>query len=233
MEHSLHPGQKGFVMKNVLLTILAGAAMFAVASPAAAQVTTTFVEGVGGIQAGETLFASFDGGLNGGVVCGGTGCVIQSANNSQGAPPAVGDQGDNYLAVLGGGTATFNFAGGLSRLGLDFGSADTYNLFTLALAGGGSLSFTGQQLIDIGIADGNQSSVNTNGRLTFTANPGVIINGLTISSSSNSAEVDNFGRIGAVPEPATWAMMLIGFGAIGGSMRRRRRGGTLAIAQIA
>lgn len=29
--------------------------------------------------------------------------------------------------------------------------------------------------------------------------------------------------IGAVPEPATWAMMLLGFGAIGGSIRMRRR----------
>ena len=28
---------------------------------------------------------------------------------------------------------------------------------------------------------------------------------------------------GAVPEPATWAMMLIGFGAIGASMRRRSK----------
>ena len=33
----------------------------------------------------------------------------------------------------------------------------------------------------------------------------------------------------AVPEPATWAMMLIGFGAIGVSLRRRRR----ATAQLA
>ena len=28
---------------------------------------------------------------------------------------------------------------------------------------------------------------------------------------------------GAVPEPGTWAMMLIGFGAVGFAMRRRRR----------
>jgi PEP-CTERM motif len=27
-----------------------------------------------------------------------------------------------------------------------------------------------------------------------------------------------------VPEPATWAMMLIGFGAVGYSMRRQRKG---------
>jgi PEP-CTERM motif len=31
------------------------------------------------------------------------------------------------------------------------------------------------------------------------------------------------GRVGAVPEPATWAMMIGGFGAIGGAMRYRRR----------
>ena len=28
----------------------------------------------------------------------------------------------------------------------------------------------------------------------------------------------------AVPEPATWALMLLGFGALGVSMRRRRQG---------
>lgn len=34
----------------------------------------------------------------------------------------------------------------------------------------------------------------------------------------------------AVPEPATWAMMLVGFGAIGVSMRRRRRSAALQVA---
>ena len=35
---------------------------------------------------------------------------------------------------------------------------------------------------------------------------------------------------GAVPEPATWAMMIGGFGAIGGTMRYRRRKTTVAFA---
>ena len=35
---------------------------------------------------------------------------------------------------------------------------------------------------------------------------------------------------GAVPEPATWAMMLMGFGAAGFAMRRRRRQGETALA---
>lgn len=52
-------------------------------------------------------------------------------------------------------------------------------------------------------------------------------------SSSNFSSLSNFDlnfrtftltdAIAAVPEPATWAMMLIGFGMIGFSMRRARR----------
>ena len=38
------------------------------------------------------------------------------------------------------------------------------------------------------------------------------------------------GRGGAVPEPATWAMMLVGFGAAGYSLRRRRRATALQAA---
>jgi hypothetical protein len=41
----------------------------------------------------------------------------------------------------------------------------------------------------------------------------------------------NASFVQAVPEPATWAMMLVGFGGIGVAMRRRRRG--IALAQIA
>ena len=37
----------------------------------------------------------------------------------------------------------------------------------------------------------------------------------------------SFGQTAAVPEPATWALMLMGFGAVGFSMRRRRAGSFL------
>ncbi|MEO7410853.1 MAG: PEPxxWA-CTERM sorting domain-containing protein [Sphingomicrobium sp.] len=37
------------------------------------------------------------------------------------------------------------------------------------------------------------------------------------------AQIGTGAAVAAVPEPATWAMMLIGFGAMGVSLRRRRR----------
>ncbi|MBC9031812.1 PEP-CTERM sorting domain-containing protein [Sphingomonas sp. JC676] len=34
---------------------------------------------------------------------------------------------------------------------------------------------------------------------------------------------------GAVPEPASWAMMMLGIGAVGGAMRRRRSAVTTTV----
>jgi hypothetical protein len=42
--------------------------------------------------------------------------------------------------------------------------------------------------------------------------------------------VDTATQVGAVPEPGTWAMMLMGFGATGFAMRRRKKVLTLASA---
>ena len=44
----------------------------------------------------------------------------------------------------------------------------------------------------------------------------------SLNGSSIYADNLTFGASQPVPEPATWAMMLVGFGAIGGAMRRRR-----------
>ena len=44
-----------------------------------------------------------------------------------------------------------------------------------------------------------------------------------VGTSRYGSQTTNFAAVAAVPEPGTWAMMLIGFGAMGVSMRRNRR----------
>jgi hypothetical protein len=56
----------------------------------------------------------------------------------------------------------------------------------------------------------------------------ITVNGVSRGNGSYGGQGTLVPR--AVPEPATWAMMLLGFGAIGFSMRRRRRP---VLAQIA
>lgn len=47
--------------------------------------------------------------------------------------------------------------------------------------------------------------------------------GKYVYTSARDTFTINIGAVGGVPEPATWAMMLLGFGAIGWTVRRKRR----------
>ncbi len=146
----------------------------------------------------------------------GTGFILQTGSNGQGAAPFLSGGADKgeYLSVLGGGSATIEFAAPKTEYNLYVGSLDNYN--TIAFIGGPT--YTGDALLAItgGTAiSGNQSSALTNGLFKFSFDTPV--SGIVLSSSTNSLEV------GAVPEPATWAVMLLGFGGIGASMRSARR----------
>ena len=94
--------------------------------------------------------------------------------------------------------------------------------------------------IEVGIAggdsggasfiDGKIASVNSYG-LSFGADYGDYKDGLQSSWGEFSGYVPTFihadfisgAMAAAVPEPATWALMILGFGAVGGAMRRRTR----------
>lgn len=120
--------------------------------------------------------------------------------------------------LVAGGFTTFQFANSQTAFGgvfdLSAGGAGTGILVSFL---GGSSQVVGQ--IDracVGCFFGF-SSTNPFTSVTFT-------NG-TQTGVAETFNLDNLqsAQVSAVPEPGTWAMMLIGFGAIGASMRRRRR----------
>jgi len=79
------------------------------------------------------------------------------------------------------------------------------------------------------------TGVTTAGGYTWTGhrenvNPGFNFPSPEVGLGNQSAALVNFS-VSAVPEPATWAMMLIGFGGVGMVIRRRRK--TLGLARLA
>jgi hypothetical protein len=138
-------------------------------------------------------------------------------SDGQGAFP-FGDTSVKYLSVLGG--ASVDIATGtLSRVGFYWGSIDTYN--TVEFYSGATLvgSLTGSDVAPL-IGDGGQLSFQSNRHVTISLLSGAF-DRVRLSSTSNSFEVDNISA--GVPEPGTWAMMVIGFAGLAFMSRRKRR----------
>lgn len=211
-------------MKKLMLSLMAAA----LATSGAHAAAVSFAGGSGAL-AGFTVINDFDS-LAGVTVNSGTAKLFSATNNVEGAIPAFGPAGGasgslSFLSVLGGGSASIGFAPA-KAVSFDLGSLDFYNGVVLHFTGGGTQAFTGGQIIGLaGIAvpnNGNRFSPTTNGRLTYTGLSGQRIDGITLTSNTNSFEIDRLAVL-AVPEPATWTMMILGFGAIGATLRRGRR----------
>ncbi len=105
------------------------------------------------------------------------------------------------------GTATYTAKGAITAFSFDWGTPDSYNTLTFRDAAGAAIaSYTG-------------SGAAFTGSYTFAA--GTNIRSVDFSSSSKAFEIDNVSVTAAVPEPATWGLMLVGFGLVGVTARRR------------
>ena len=120
----------------------------------------------------------------------------------------------NSLDNMAGGTQTltFNFVDAVSAFAFNFGASDV--VWTLT-------AFSGANALESTTINPTTSS-NTKSYFGLTGNN--ITSAKLTHSGGDYVFVDNltFAGAGAVPEPATWAMMIIGFGAVGASMRRRK-----------
>ena len=138
-------------------------------------------------------------------------------NDGQGALNPFSLPASQYLAILGGGSMEITFIKALRDFSFDWGSRDTYNTLKIYTTLGGAVPI----IVIPAPGDGNQGAAATNGRFTATADPTDSITRIVFESSQNSFEIDNISG-SAVPEPATWAMMIAGFGLAGTAIRRRR-----------
>lgn len=127
------------------------------------------------------------------------------------SPNAAGGFLGNYTYAT-----TFDLTGFDPLTAVLTGSAaadDSANIYLNGLRIGDITGFTSLQFFSVN--SGFVSGVNTLEFQVFNINgpTGIDVSSLRVTARSVSS---------AVPEPATWALMLFGFGAVGTSMRRKR-----------
>ena len=216
---------------NKLILGLVGASALALGSAANAAITIGSITPGTNPYSGPTPTYDFDTPAttpptSGGMVTTGTVGILQ-------AQP-YGSTG-NYSSVgpfnTSPGTIDLTSLADIVSLSFIWGSVDSYNSLDFLAADGTTVlaHFVGDDIFNP--ANGDRTDPNTNPVVTFnlTGTDASAFSYLRLSSSDNAFEIDDLA-VAAVPEPATWGMMLIGFAGIGMALRRRRRP---ALAQVA
>ncbi len=214
------------IRKVLYMTLASGLGLMAASAQAAIVVYSGYDEGAAApganTNAAESAFLAatgsldiidFESALPSGVTV--TGGTVRST--PPGAPQFWGSN------VTPGGSFYLDFRGDVT-FGFD-APIDSFGLVMGGLQGPNTISWVnslGSQQVSV-VNNGGGSGF---AFLGFT-DAGEMISSITVSSPGDFDGLDDvrFGRIGipAVPEPATWAMMLVGFGFIGGAMRARKR----------
>lgn len=215
-------------MKKVIYMATTALSLVAISAPANAA--TIFSQNFsGGLNANESLFGNFS--VNGGTV----GHSGSYGNNEYSYYQLALDLSNvtastlqlRFIANIENHFDRFNVlastAGFAPPAGLfaptnvgfytDEGDIHNSNLGQVAFADGNP--FDGTLSFDLGGFDGQTVNL----RFQFGSDASVTRSGI------NMDDVLVQGNLvaGAVPEPATWAFMIFGFGAIGGAMRRQRK----------
>lgn len=126
--------------------------------------------------------------------------------------------GGSKFIELYGGNLTSTFSNSIGAFGVYVGGVQLPSV-TLTFNNGQnqtiSLNGSGGRLNFVGFTDTSNS-----------------ITSVRLNATNDIITFDDmrFGSVAAVPEPATWAMMIAGFGLVGGAMRYRRRRGAVGFA---
>lgn len=199
------------------LTAVALAALsISLTSPAEAAYTINVTE------VGNDVVASGSGSFNTAAI------TVNPFGSSFGSPFINGNAG--ITIGVSGPVDRYNFAVGPAAFGSFLNSSASSS--TGATVG----RFSNILFVPLGYISGTELGVSTAtfGNATLASlglNPGSYTYNLQATVGGATVDTFTINIAASVPEPATWAMMLLGFGAIGFSMRGRRK--ELGIAQLA
>jgi hypothetical protein len=193
-----------------------------------------------GLGAGETLVAGFDGhDIISYDPAHSSGFGLYTGSYSGVAAAPAGDT-SQYMAIGTGGSVLFDLRslGRIHSASVYLGSIDTYNFIDVfGRDGAGNLDFSHSLLTISGSnmppSNGDWYDAQTNRRLTLNFDASDNVGALVFRSNGVAFEFDSLGvasgrdvpgdhSTAAVPEPASWAMMVGGFGLVGAGMRSRR-----------
>jgi hypothetical protein len=179
---------------------------------------------------------------------GGNSCIVTDTNvlldDAENAATVTGTTNQGTVTILftsmsdalldassGQASITGGIDGTLSQISFDLlnGAFFTTALFNLSPQSGNNLgeaTFATVTTENNGVVANQTFDLSGNGSnfVGIQAGAGERITGVNISTNGNfeSFRQLRLGGVSAVPEPTTWAMMLVGFGAVGYSMRRRK-----------
>ena len=160
-------------------------------------------------------------GLDGGAIATLSGGSVYTADQPFADVPGADIAGNAFLTagVVAGQPATLSFTNPASYVSFLWGSPDTYNLLSVTTNVGTYVFDT--EILRFPVRDGNQAFSQY---VQFAASSGETIRSMSFNNTiaRDAFEVANF-TVTAVPEPATWGMMLVGFGMVAGTARYRRR----------
>lgn len=197
-------------MKLWLKTIVAALALWG--GPAAAQVLTEYRAGASQASAGTYYLGQSFTIPTAGSFNGFTFNFYSNANNTAVAPGTLFLYNAAYT-----GTPTQLGTPSASLLGSATGANNVYTFNGVTLSGN-------TQYFAYSNAASPQVRFGSGG---YAGGMGYQANGAGSAFASIGTNDINF-TVGAVPEPAAWGLMIVGFGAVGGTLRRRRR--TIALA---
>lgn len=213
------------------IRFLGALAALAIAMPANAVIVTTAPGAPDpGYAAGQTALITFDAPNVAGITETRLGNVITAAGNIGGvrAAPAGTAAGGVYQSIGTGGSNTIDFSGwtgGKRLLSLSFywGSVDPHNFVDFYNSKGNVFLTIGGN--DLPAATGDQTAGLTNRRVFFDFLPTEDVQKIRLRGNGNAFEYDSFGGTAStvLPEPGSWALMIIGFGLVGAAQRRKQR----------